>query len=70
MAFIVNVTPRSLVRVSPGDGDGFLSVAERQYIIKHELDTLRAQEETCVPGHSEAKLYPGKSIGQRRAFCS
>lgn len=48
-----------------GDGDGFLSMAECQYIIKHELDTLRAQEETHVPGHSEAKLYPGKSIIRR-----
>lgn len=50
--------------VSPGDGDGFLSMAESQYIIKHELDTLRAQDETHVPGHTEAKLYPGKSIGE------
>lgn len=64
MAFSVNVTVRPLACVSPGDGDGFLSVAECQYIIKHELDTLRAQEETHVPGHSEAKLYPGKSISQ------
>lgn len=55
--------------VSPGDGDGFLSMAECQYIIKHELDTLRAQDETHVPGHSEAKLYPGKSISQCHAFC-
>lgn len=54
--------------VSPGDGDGFLSTAECQYIIKHELDTLRAQDETHVPGHSQARLYPGKSIGQCR-FC-
>uniref|UniRef100_A0A674PJ92 Anoctamin n=1 Tax=Takifugu rubripes TaxID=31033 RepID=A0A674PJ92_TAKRU len=48
-----------------GDGDGFLSKAECQYIVKHELDTLRAQSETHVPGHSEAKLYPGKSIIRR-----
>ncbi|KAM3614921.1 uncharacterized protein V6R79_020806 [Siganus canaliculatus] len=47
------------------DGDAFLSVAECQYIIKHELDTLRAQNETHVPGHAEAKLYPGKSIIRR-----
>lgn len=39
-------------------------MAECQYIIKHELDTLRAIKETHVPGHSNAKLYPGKSIGK------
>lgn len=64
VAFVVNVSVCLLVCVPPGDGDGFLSMAECQYIIKHELDTLRAQEETHVPGHSEAKLYPGKSISQ------
>ncbi|XP_068179378.1 anoctamin-10 isoform X2 [Antennarius striatus] len=48
-----------------GDGDSFLSMAECQFIIKHELDTLRAQDETHVPGHSQAKLYPGKSIIRR-----
>ncbi|XP_037107964.1 anoctamin-10 [Syngnathus acus] len=46
-----------------GDGDGFLSMAECQYIIKHELETLRAKDETHVPGYTQAKLYPGKSIG-------
>uniref|UniRef100_A0A3Q3RR52 Anoctamin n=1 Tax=Mastacembelus armatus TaxID=205130 RepID=A0A3Q3RR52_9TELE len=48
-----------------GDGDGFLSMAECQYIIKHELDTLRAKDETHVPGYKQAKLYPGKSIIRR-----
>ncbi|KAM6968229.1 anoctamin-10 [Aplochiton taeniatus] len=48
-----------------GDGDGFLSMAECQYIIKHELDTLRAKEEVNVPGCPQAKLYPGKSIVRR-----
>lgn len=48
-----------------GDGDGFLSVAECQYIIKHELDTLRAKDETHIPGYTQAKLYPGKSIIRR-----
>ncbi|XP_045901412.1 anoctamin-10 [Micropterus dolomieu] len=47
-----------------GDGDDFLSMAECQYIIKHELDTLRAKDETHVPGHSQVKLYPGKSISE------
>ncbi|XP_077431328.1 anoctamin-10 isoform X2 [Vanacampus margaritifer] len=48
-----------------GDGDGFLSMAESQYIIKHELETLRAKDETHVPGYTQAKLYPGKSIIRR-----
>ncbi|XP_029359322.1 anoctamin-10 isoform X2 [Echeneis naucrates] len=48
-----------------GDGDSFLSMAECQYIIKHELDTLRARDETHVPGYTEVKLYPGKSIIRR-----
>ncbi|XP_061570872.1 anoctamin-10-like isoform X1 [Cololabis saira] len=48
-----------------GDGDSFLSTAECQYVIKHELDTLRAKDETHVPGYSQAKLYPGKSIIRR-----
>lgn len=50
--------------VSAGDGDSFFSVAECQYIIKHELDTLRAKDETHVPGHPQTKLYPGKSISE------
>uniref|UniRef100_A0A665WNJ9 Anoctamin n=1 Tax=Echeneis naucrates TaxID=173247 RepID=A0A665WNJ9_ECHNA len=45
--------------------DSFLSMAECQYIIKHELDTLRARDETHVPGYTEVKLYPGKSIIRR-----
>lgn len=48
-----------------GDGDGFLSIAECQYIIKHELDTLRAKDETHIPGYTQVKLYPGKSIMRR-----
>lgn len=54
-----------------GDGDGFLSVAECQYIIKHELDTLRAKDETHVPGYPKLRLYPGKSVSKltrKRAF--
>ncbi|XP_056290379.1 anoctamin-10 [Pseudoliparis swirei] len=48
-----------------GDGDSFLSTAECQYIIKHELDSLRARGETHVPGYQQVKLYPGKSIVRR-----
>lgn len=48
-----------------GDGEGFLSMAECQFIVKHELDTLRAREESHVPGYPKIKLYPGKSIIRR-----
>ncbi|XP_066547474.1 anoctamin-10 [Amia ocellicauda] len=48
-----------------GDGDEFLSMAECQYIIKYGLDTLRAREETSIPGYPQVKLYPGKSILRR-----
>ncbi|ROL42058.1 Anoctamin-10 [Anabarilius grahami] len=48
-----------------GDGQTFLSEAECQYIIKHELDTLRAKTEEHVPGYPKLKLYPGKSVVRR-----
>ncbi|XP_060778034.1 anoctamin-10 isoform X1 [Neoarius graeffei] len=48
-----------------GDGDGFLSIAECQFIIKHELDTLRAKDETHIPGYPKLQLYPGKSVIRR-----
>uniref|UniRef100_A0A672M1M7 Anoctamin n=1 Tax=Sinocyclocheilus grahami TaxID=75366 RepID=A0A672M1M7_SINGR len=48
-----------------GDGEGVLSDAECQYIIKHELDTLRAKNEEHVPGYPKLKLYPGKSVVRR-----
>ncbi|XP_036395746.1 anoctamin-10 [Megalops cyprinoides] len=48
-----------------GDGDGFLSMAECQYIVKHGLDILRAKDETHIPGYPQVKLYPGKSIIRR-----
>lgn len=39
-------------------------MAECQYIIKHELENLRAKDEKVIPGYPQAKLYPGKSIGK------
>ncbi|XP_063778389.1 anoctamin-10 isoform X2 [Pseudophryne corroboree] len=48
-----------------GDGEDFLSMSECQYIIKHELDNLRAQDETNIPGYPQSKLYPGKSLVRR-----
>uniref|UniRef100_UPI00398E6EA8 anoctamin-10 isoform X3 n=1 Tax=Pristiophorus japonicus TaxID=55135 RepID=UPI00398E6EA8 len=47
------------------EDDNFLTTAERQYIIKRELENLRAINETSVPGHPQVKLYPGKSIIRR-----
>lgn len=46
------------------DNHDFLTMAECQYIIKHELENLRAKEEKMIPGYPQAKLYPGKSIGK------
>ncbi|GCB66014.1 hypothetical protein scyTo_0000531 [Scyliorhinus torazame] len=47
------------------DDSDFLTMAEKQFIIKRELENLRAVNETMVPGHPQAKLYPGKSIFRR-----
>ncbi|XP_069777072.1 anoctamin-10 isoform X1 [Narcine bancroftii] len=47
------------------NNDDFLTMAEQQYIIKRELENLRAINETMVPGYPQAKLYPGKSIIRR-----
>ncbi|XP_064300243.1 anoctamin-10 isoform X2 [Phalacrocorax carbo] len=47
------------------DNHNFLTMAECQYIIKHELENLRAKEEKMIPGYPQAKLYPGKSIVRR-----
>ncbi|XP_025901334.1 anoctamin-10 isoform X2 [Nothoprocta perdicaria] len=47
------------------DNQSFLTMAECQYIIKHELENLRAKDEKIIPGYPQAKLYPGKSIVRR-----
>ncbi|XP_044535725.1 anoctamin-10 [Gracilinanus agilis] len=47
------------------DNDDFLTMAECQFIIKHELENLRARDEKMIPGYPQAKLYPGKSILRR-----
>lgn len=60
---------RKLFRDYEEDNDDFLTMAERQYIIKRELEHLRAKDETMIPGYPQAKLYPGKSI-LRRALTS
>ncbi|XP_065485865.1 anoctamin-10 isoform X2 [Caloenas nicobarica] len=50
------------------DNHNFLTIAECQYIIKHELENLRAKDEKMIPGYPQAKLYPGKSIDEIRCY--
>uniref|UniRef100_A0A8C3P131 Anoctamin n=1 Tax=Cyanoderma ruficeps TaxID=181631 RepID=A0A8C3P131_9PASS len=50
------------------DNHNFLTMAECQYIIKHELENLRAKNEKMIPGYPQAKLYPGKSIDDIRCY--
>ncbi|XP_037684957.1 anoctamin-10-like [Choloepus didactylus] len=47
------------------DNDDFLTMAECQFIIKHELENLRAKDEKMIPGYPQTKLYPGKSLLRR-----
>ncbi|KAM9592208.1 anoctamin-10 isoform 1-T2 [Trichechus inunguis] len=47
------------------NNDDFLTMAECQFIIKHELENLRARDEKMIPGYPQAKLYPGKSLLRR-----
>lgn len=42
--------------------DNFIADCEGLYIIKTELDSLRATDEDHIPGHPDIPLYPGKSI--------
>jgi len=47
-------------------GLDFFTPAEKIYLIKKELDALRADSgEKIVPGHQNAELYKGKSIIRR-----
>uniref|UniRef100_A0A8D0EH05 Anoctamin n=1 Tax=Strix occidentalis caurina TaxID=311401 RepID=A0A8D0EH05_STROC len=56
---------RKTFRDFADDNHNFLTMAECQYIIKHELENLRAKDEKMIPGYPQAKLYPGKSIVRR-----
>ncbi|XP_030742800.2 anoctamin-10 isoform X1 [Echinops telfairi] len=47
------------------NNDDFLTMAECQFIVKHELENLRARDEKMIPGYPQAKLYPGKSLLRR-----
>lgn len=40
-----------------------LSTAEKQYLVRHELENIRASEnEKSVPGYPKIQLYEGQSI--------
>lgn len=62
--FILAITEKITVNLCfiLDDNDDFLTMAERQFIIKHELESLRARDEKMIPGYPQAKLYPGKSL--------
>ncbi|XP_078609248.1 anoctamin-10-like isoform X2 [Branchiostoma floridae x Branchiostoma japonicum] len=52
--------------------EGMLTMSQSQYIIKVELDNIRALEtENHIPGcsHPKARLYKGKSILSRMVSC-
>ncbi|XP_069460048.1 anoctamin-10-like [Ambystoma mexicanum] len=40
----------------------FLTLAERQFLVKHEADGVRVQDEKCIPGYPKLRLYPGQPI--------
>jgi len=45
--------------------DDLLTTAERQAIVRHELENIRAQtEDVSIPGYPTFKMYQGQSIGQ------
>ncbi|XP_069698153.1 anoctamin-10 isoform X2 [Periplaneta americana] len=45
--------------------DDLLTTAERQYIVRHELENIRAlSEDNQVPGYPQFSLYEGQSIVQ------
>ena len=45
------------------DLDSFLTMAEKQKVIYHELEAIRAGDNDAhIPGYNQIKLYPGKSI--------
>lgn len=54
-----------LLYLFSGDLGSFLTTAEKQKIILHELQGMRAvASDHNIPGYEKAKLYPGNSIGE------
>lgn len=50
--------------------DDLLTLAERQTIVRHELENVRAlAEDTFVPGYPSVALYEGQSILQTCVQC-
>lgn len=45
--------------------DELLTTADRQVLVKHELENIRAlSHEMCILGHMECPLYEGQSISE------
>jgi anoctamin-10 len=45
--------------------DDLLTTAEKQYIVRHELENIRAlTEDGQVPGYQAFRLYEGQSISK------
>ena len=59
-------TIRDLENFRGGDNpDSFLTMAEKQQLILHELEGMRATgSDEHVPGYEFVKLYSGRTIGE------
>lgn len=45
------------------DADDLFTTAERQMIVRHELENIRAlREEDYLPGYPSIRIYQGQSI--------
>ncbi|XP_029464727.1 anoctamin-10-like isoform X2 [Rhinatrema bivittatum] len=44
--------------------EAFLTLAERQLLVKYATDSAKVLQETPVPGYPERRLYPGQPIVQ------
>uniref|UniRef100_A0A8C4N8A8 Anoctamin n=1 Tax=Eptatretus burgeri TaxID=7764 RepID=A0A8C4N8A8_EPTBU len=56
---------RHLFQDYSDDNDDFFMPSEQLFIVKRELDNLRAVEKESVIGYPKIALYPGKSIFRR-----
>jgi anoctamin-10 len=49
--------------------DDLLTTADKQYIVRHELENIRAlTEDDQVPGYPAFRLYEGQSIGKIKRY--
>ena len=45
--------------------EDLLTTAEKQFIVRHELDNIRAlSEDPSIPGYPNFRMYEGQSIGK------